>query len=76
MSRLLDFLFQAIDVWMASSIVFVFLSLIEFALVSLKCKCYDAVILWIKIYFRLISFWTVPRRRSSLAARIDSAGNR
>ena len=35
-----------------------------------------AVILCIKIYFRLISFWTVPRRRSSLAARIDSAGNR
>ena len=34
---LLDFdiiIFQAIDVWMASSIVFVFLSLIEFALVS------------------------------------------
>ena len=28
--------FQAIDVWMASSIVFVFLSLIEFALVSLN----------------------------------------
>ena len=53
----LDSLFQAIDVWMASSIVFVFLSLIEFALVSLKGFSDDIFngschLVWIKIYFR------------------------